>query len=129
MTTLKSSDCNEWPPLTIAEIAERSDQSKMWTIVTEEDGISKLSRSFICKNFQCALDFVAAAGTVAEQHGHHPDLHITGYRNVRVVVYSHGLSALTDNDFNLCKLIDSDVKIGYSPKFLKEHQECVGSEK
>eukprot|EP00606_Chrysophyceae_sp_TOSAG23-5_P001566 GSChrysophyteH2.ASY1.ANO1.511.1 assembled CDS len=54
-----------------------------------------LERSFVTKNFQCALDFMVAAGAVAESRGHHPDLHLTSYRNVRVVVYSHGLSALT----------------------------------
>ena len=29
---------------------------------------------------QSALAFVAAAGEIAESIGHHPDLHVTGYR-------------------------------------------------
>ena len=43
-----------------------------------------LSRKFTAKNFQAALDFVVAAGAVAERVGHHPDLHITSYKNVEV---------------------------------------------
>lgn len=69
-----------------------------------------------------------AAGRIAEERGHHPDLHLTSYRNMSIVVYSHGLSALTDNDFNLCQAIDAGVKVGYSPKWLREHPECMGTE-
>ena len=29
---------------------------------------------------QAALDFIVAVGAVAERMGHHPDVHITGYR-------------------------------------------------
>jgi len=67
-------------------------------------------------------------GKIAEERGHHPDLHITSYRNISIIVYSHGLSALTDNDFNLCKAIDEGVKVEYSTKWLKEHAECRGTE-
>ena len=125
-TQPKSNECDKWPPLSVDEIAERKDLCPAWTIIEAEgDAPAKLERSFVTKNFQAALDFVTAAGAVAEARGHHPDLHITGYRNVRVVIYSHGLSALTDNDFNLCKQIDTDIKIAYSPKFLKENPICA----
>ena len=31
------------------------------------------------------------AAEIAEGEGHHPDVHLTSYRNVRVVVYTHAI--------------------------------------
>ena len=130
MVTPKSSECDKWPPLSPEEINQRRDSVKLWTIVPPEgESPAKLQREFVCKNFVAALDFITAAGAIAEERGHHPDFHLTGYRNVRVVVYSHGVSALTDNDFNLCVQIDGDVKISYSPKFLKENPHIAATAK
>ena len=118
--------CNDWPKLTLEECQAKMGSVGAWDLLSSEsDGVLKLERSFIALNFQSALDFVAAAGAVAEQRNHHPDLHITGYRNVRIVVYSHGLSGLTENDFLLCEAIDASAKIKYSPKFIKENTRCA----
>jgi 4a-hydroxytetrahydrobiopterin dehydratase len=127
MADLKSSDCDAWPPLNATEIGERCSKTPMWTVEeSEEEGIPpKLVREFVCKNFMACVDFINAAAVIAESRGHHPDLHITNYRNVKVVVYSHGLKALTDNDFNLCIDIDEHTNPAYSPKWLREHPGCV----
>ncbi len=123
---LKSSDCNAWPILTEEEIQERMSTLTMWKLIKGENSY-KLVRDFTCKNFQCCLNFISAAGAIAEERGHHPDLHLTEFRNMKIEIFSHGLSALTDNDFNLCRAIDT-IKIEYSPKFLKSHPECHGTE-
>ena len=119
---LKSSDCNKWPPLKKEEIDELKPGVPTWSVVGEEP--PKLEREFKCKNFQCALDYVNHAGKVCEERGHHADLSIFGYNNVKVSIYSHGTKSLTENDFNLAKAIDSDFSIAYSKKWLKEHPEC-----
>lgn len=117
MTEVKS--CNDWPKLTMEEIVERLGTVTAWKLI--EGSIPKLERTFTCVNFQAALDFINAAGAVAEKRNHHPDFHLTGYRNIQIVIYSHGLSGLTENDFDLCKNIDAECKVKYSPKFLKEN--------
>ena len=48
--------------------------------------LSSISRTFIARNFQAALDWVVAAGAIAEKQGHHPDLHITQYRQVMLII-------------------------------------------
>ena len=48
--------------------------------------LSSISRTFIARNFQTALDWVVAAGAIAEKQGHHPDLHITEYRQVMLII-------------------------------------------
>lgn len=103
-------------------IAEQPDTSKdnNKSSFNSSKSILKLERSFIAQNFQAALDFVVACGAVAEKEGHHPDLHITGYRVVRVVLFTHSVKGVTENDFIVAKLLDS-LPVKYSPKWEKTH--------
>ena len=119
---LKSSDCNKWPPLSKDETEALLPSVPTWSVVGEEP--PKLEREFKCKNFQCALDYVNHAGKVCEERGHHADLSIFGYNNVKVSIYSHGTKSLTENDVNLAKAIDANFSIAYSKTWLKEHPEC-----
>ena len=64
----------------------------------EEEGQAAmpcLRRSFVAKDFQAALDFLNAAGKLAEEMGHHPDLHIVSYRTVVVEIYTHSVGGVT----------------------------------
>jgi len=112
--------CDEWPKIEdAAELAAKVSGMPLWVLV-EEGGVPKLSRNFQAKSFQAALNFIAAAGAVAEERGHHPDLHLTGYRNVQVIIYTHSLSGLTQNDFDLAQAIDG-IKVDYFKKWLQEN--------
>lgn len=55
----------------------------MWALAN--DG-SQLTRRFVAKNFAEAMGFLNAAAAVAERPdvSHHPDLHLTTYRDVEV---------------------------------------------
>jgi 4a-hydroxytetrahydrobiopterin dehydratase len=94
----------------------------LWELrVNGEDGVSVLSRKFIAMNFQAALDCVNSMGAIAEREGHHPDFHLTNYRHVEVVLYTHKLQGITGNDLRLARTLDEEVKIEYSPQWLKNH--------
>jgi 4a-hydroxytetrahydrobiopterin dehydratase len=58
------------------------------------------------KDFAEALDFCRSIGELAEAEGHHPDLHLTGYRHVEVVLTTHAIGGLSLNDFILAAKID-----------------------
>ena len=105
---------------------------KMWTLKPLDGSDDKgdddpqphaISRSFTARNFQAALDAINAIGVLAERENHHPDLHLTAYRNVEIVLYTHSLGGLSTNDIELAKEIDA-VQIQYSPKWLKSHPEA-----
>ena len=83
-----------------------------------------LSRQFVAKNFQAALDAINAMGVIAEAQNHHPDFHLTNYRHVQIDVYTHKLNGITENDISLAALLDQGVSVAYSPKWLKEHPEA-----
>ena len=95
-------------------------RTPLWEL--SDDGKS-ISRNFVARNFQAALDAINAMGLIAEEQSHHPDFHLTNYRQVAVVVATHKLGGLTENDLVLAELLD-DVKINYSPKWLREHPEA-----
>jgi 4a-hydroxytetrahydrobiopterin dehydratase len=86
----------------------------------DNEGPMMMSRKFVAKNFQAALDSINAMGAIAEEQGHHPDFHLTSYRNVEVTLWTHSLGGLTENDLTLAKLLDG-VPVTYSPKWLKEN--------
>ncbi len=88
-----------------------------WALVNEGGAIS---RTFTCRNFKAAMAWIVAAGETAETQGHHPDLHITSYRQVQVVVYTHSIGGLCQNDFILAAHLDL-IPTDYSPKFLRDH--------
>lgn len=102
------------------KVSEMLEQRKMWAL--NEEG--RIVRTFTARNFMAALSFINAAGEIAEREGHHPDLHITSYRNVTVELYTHSLNGLSENDFILAEMLDA-IPVTYSPKWLREHPEAA----
>ncbi len=75
-----------------------------WSL--DEEGKS-ISKPWNCKNFLKSLAFCNRIGELAEAEAHHPDLHLTGYRHVRVVLMTHAIGGLSINDFIMAAKIDS----------------------
>ena len=67
----------------------------------------RIARSWRVKDFATGLDFFRRIGDVAEAEDHHPDLHLTGYRDVTVELWTHAAGGLTENDFILAAKIDA----------------------
>ncbi len=74
-----------------------------WTIVHEGERIRK---EWVVKNFMAAMRFFHKVAEVAEAEGHHPDLHLVGYRNVAIEIWTHAIGGLSENDFILAAKID-----------------------
>jgi 4a-hydroxytetrahydrobiopterin dehydratase len=52
------------------------------------------------------MKFFDAVARAAEAENHHPDLHLTGYRNVAIELWTHAIGGLSENDFILAAKID-----------------------
>jgi 4a-hydroxytetrahydrobiopterin dehydratase len=74
-----------------------------WSLGTAGQRIRK---SWACKDFAAAMKFLNAIAKVAEKEDHHPDVHLTGYRNVEIEIYTHAVGGLSENDFILAAKID-----------------------
>ncbi len=66
----------------------------------------RLRRTFELKSFRQALAFTNRVGMLAEEEGHHPDFHLTGWNKLTLELWTHAIDGLSDNDFVLAKKID-----------------------
>lgn len=103
-------------------------QNGYW-IVTSEGDAACLKRKFKCRNWQAAIDFINAASVISEREdiSHHPDLHLTMYRNVEITLWTHAAGGLTSWDFKLARALEG-IKVDYSPKWLGENLSSIGTE-
>jgi 4a-hydroxytetrahydrobiopterin dehydratase len=88
-------------PLEIAH--EQLARLEGWRLTQQGQRIRK---DWTVKNFMAGLEFFTAVAQVAEQDGHHPDLHLEGYRNVWKELWTHAIGGLSENDFILAAKID-----------------------
>jgi 4a-hydroxytetrahydrobiopterin dehydratase len=66
----------------------------------------RIRKDWTVIHFMEALGFFTRIAEVAEEDGHHPDLHVEGYRNVSVELWTHAIGGLSENDFILAAKID-----------------------
>ena len=66
----------------------------------------KIRKTWVTKNFMAVMDFFNKVAQLAEQEGHHPDLHLENYRNVAIELWTHAIDGLSENDFILAAKID-----------------------
>ncbi len=93
-------------PLGFAEASRLMHELSGWTLA--ESG-HHIMRDFTFKNFVDALHFVNKVGELAESEGHHPDISIF-YNTVQLVVYTHSIAGLSENDFILAAKIDMMIQ-------------------
>jgi 4a-hydroxytetrahydrobiopterin dehydratase len=91
------------PPLPADEVGSRMASLPLWTLAADGKAIS---RELVAKNWQAAMSFLNAVSAIAEEEGHHPDLHLTGWRNVRVELSTHAIGGLSMPDMVLAAKID-----------------------
>jgi 4a-hydroxytetrahydrobiopterin dehydratase len=91
------------PALGAEEVRQLLPAVPQWRLT--ENG-RRLRREWRVKDFLTALDFFQRVGQVAEAEDHHPDLHLVGYRNVAIEIWTHALGGLSENDFILAAKID-----------------------
>lgn len=66
----------------------------------------RIGKDWVVQNFMAGVDFFNRVAEVAETEGHHPDLHLEGYRKVAIEIYTHAIGGLSENDFILAAKID-----------------------
>ncbi len=66
----------------------------------------RIRKDWTMKNFMSAIRFFNHVAAIAEEDGHHPDLHLEGYRNMSIELWTHAIGGLSENDFILAAKID-----------------------
>ncbi len=81
---------------------EMLEQLSGWSLSGDAESISK---TFKFKNFIAAMGFANDITPIAEDEGHHPDLHIS-WGKVTVELTTHAIGGLSENDFIMAAKID-----------------------
>ena len=98
-------------PLSSQAVGSYLRQVPDWQLTGDSKSIS---RQWAMKDFVSALQLIQRIGHLAEEENHHPDLHLTGYRKLKIELATHSIGGLSENDFILA------AKIDQLPKELKK---------
>src|SRR5262245_2075444 len=90
------------PPLSPQEATELLSDLKGWRLT---QGGKALEQEYLMKDFMAAIEFCNKIAKAAEEEDHHPDLHLSSYRKLKVVLATHSIGGLSKNDFILAAKI------------------------
>ncbi len=104
LTAKKCTACEgDTPAFTPAQVADHLPAVPDWKL--SDDG-TLIRRKYKFKDFATAMAFLQKVGVLAEEEQHHPDLHLTGYKNAAVELTTHAIGGLSANDFIVAAKID-----------------------
>lgn len=89
-------------PLTHEQNKALIEQINQWILV-EDTHIEKIVQF---KDFPEAIRFVNRVAHIADVENHHPDLHLFDFNKVKIVLTTHAIKGLSDNDFIVAAKID-----------------------
>jgi 4a-hydroxytetrahydrobiopterin dehydratase len=118
MSDLVSEKCvacrRDSPRVTEAEMAEMLPGLPGWE-VKERDGIPRLEKVYLFKNFADPAAFAGRIAEIAEEQGHHPALLIEWGR-LTVSWWTHKIRGMHRNDFIMAaKTDDTAIEAGVFP--------------
>ena len=88
---------------TPAHVKEMLKSLPGWSYETKSKTIAK---EFDRKNFLGAAGFVQQIAGIAELADHHPDILLSGYKHVKVMLTTHSAKGVTQSDFDLARSIE-----------------------
>lgn len=91
------------PILTREQVQSHLTALPAWKLTP--DG-QRIRHEWRVKDFLEGLRFFQRVAEIAEAEDHHPDLHLVGYRNVAIEIWTHAIGGLSENDFILAAKID-----------------------
>ena len=90
------------PPLKKAEIDNLLNQiNAEWNVNMNKE----LCKSFDFDKYLRAIKFSNLVADLAEHQGHHPYIHIN-FKSVKIILFTHKINALHENDFLMANKID-----------------------
>jgi 4a-hydroxytetrahydrobiopterin dehydratase len=90
------------PPLANSELkALLAELGDGWRLV----GDHHIEKEYKFADFREALRFTNKTGALAEEQGHHPDVHLS-WGKVKLLIWTHKIDGLTESDFILAAKVD-----------------------
>jgi 4a-hydroxytetrahydrobiopterin dehydratase len=100
----------------IREDERRLEEPLLTELVSELEGWTsdgtRLEKTFTTKGWKAAIAFVDRIAEAADRADHHPDIHVEGYKKVRVVLTTHASKGISRSDIDLARAIDALAPAG-----------------
>ena len=97
-------------PFDISEIHKYQKKVDGWDIKKDENEFFFLYKEFKFKNFNESQKFINEVGVISEKEGHHPDISF-GWGYARIIITTHAIEGLYENDFILAAKIDQITSV------------------
>lgn len=91
------------PKYTRSEAEEKLHAVSGWWL--SQDTL-RIEKEWQVRDFAAGIAFLNRVAALAEEQGHHPELHLTGYRHVWIELWTHAIGGLSENDFIMAAKID-----------------------
>jgi len=85
-------------PLTNEQEEIYKNEINNWEL--DRKGTHRLEKDFSLLHFRDSISFVNQIADLAEDEGHHPNITIL-FNLVKIVIYTHAINGLSENDFIL----------------------------
>ena len=92
--------------MTVTEARRRLASLEGWALAADGKAIRKL---YVMSDFSSACALLSRIAEIADAADHHPDVRLTGYRKLELVLTTHSEGGLTEKDFDLAAKIESLV--------------------
>jgi len=92
-------------PFDISEIHKYQKKVDEWNIKKNEKQRYFIEKNFKFKNFIDSQNFINKVGLLSENENHHPDISF-GWGYAKIVIITHAIEGLSENDFILAAKID-----------------------
>ena len=91
--------------LDLNEIHKYQKKVDGWDVNKNEKEIYFLEKKFKFENFVMSQNFINKVGEISENENHHPDISF-GWGYAKIVITTHAIEGLSENDFILAAKID-----------------------
>ena len=92
-------------PFNISEIHKYQKKVDGWDVKKDTKKIYFLEKNFNFKNFINSQNFINKVSVISENENHHPDISF-GWGYAKIVITTHAIEGLSENDFILAAQID-----------------------
>ena len=92
-------------PFDISEIHKYLKKVDGWDVKKNTKEIYFLQKNFTFKDFVNSQNFINKVGEISENEKHHPDISF-GWGYAKIVITTHAIEGLSENDFILAAKID-----------------------
>ena len=103
------------PPCTPDQVAALLAGMPGWQL---SHGGQRIRKTWVVKNFLAGMRFFERVAELAEAEGHHPDLHLEGYRNVAIEIWTHAIGGLSEKLFEINRCFRNEgISFQHNPEF------------